>query len=223
MGQTAQASGTASLSNGQSQAVTSGWRSDASSVATVTDAGLVTGVSNGRATIYVVYGGRQGQQLIRVVPDYQGSWEGGLRVTSCSETGVFPSIDFCKILAVGTVDGYSLALAQAGEQMTARLAFGSITFPTVPAPIGEDGLASFAATYVDTSNGLAIDATVAINSLRIGELTGTVSEVWTVPGETGEGRLEESIVGTTRTSTTARVSGTRASDKLRLFDGLRRP
>jgi hypothetical protein len=60
MGQTTQASGTATLSNGQSQALTSAWQSDAPGVATVTDAGLLTGVGNGRATIYVMNGGRQG-------------------------------------------------------------------------------------------------------------------------------------------------------------------
>ncbi len=74
MGQTAQASGTEMRANAQSQSITSGWLSDAPAVATVTGAGLVGGVANGRATIYVVAGGRQGQQVIRVVPDYQGRW-----------------------------------------------------------------------------------------------------------------------------------------------------
>ena len=68
MGQTAQASGTEMRASGQSQSVTSGWLSDAPAVATVTGAGLVTGVANGRATIYAVAGGRQGQQVIRVCP-----------------------------------------------------------------------------------------------------------------------------------------------------------
>jgi|RhiMethySRZTD1v2_1073278.scaffolds.fasta_scaffold08592_7 Big-like domain-containing protein len=89
MGQTAQASGNETLSGGQTRSITSGWLSDAPGVATVTTAGLVTGVANGRATIYVVAGGRQGQQVVRVVPDYQGTWSGGLRVTSCTGTGIF--------------------------------------------------------------------------------------------------------------------------------------
>jgi serine/threonine protein kinase len=65
-------------SNGQTQAITSGWLSDAPNVATVTTGGLVTGVANGRASIYVIARGRQGQQVVRVVPDYQGRWAGGL-------------------------------------------------------------------------------------------------------------------------------------------------
>ena len=62
MGQTTQATGSATLSSGQAQSVTTGWLSDAAAVATVSDAGLVTEGPNGRATIYVVSGGRQGQQ-----------------------------------------------------------------------------------------------------------------------------------------------------------------
>src|SRR5262245_44143258 len=77
-GQTSQATGTETLSNGQTRPITSGWLSDATSVATVTNAGLVNGVANGRATIYVVASGHQGQQVVRVLPDYQGRWMGGL-------------------------------------------------------------------------------------------------------------------------------------------------
>jgi hypothetical protein len=93
--ETAQAAATVSLSNGQPQGVSTGWKSDALGVATVTDAGLVTGVANGRATIYVVSNGRQGQQVVRVVPSYEGQWAGLLRVTSCTQTGAWASIGFC--------------------------------------------------------------------------------------------------------------------------------
>ncbi|MEQ1759880.1 MAG: hypothetical protein ABL986_16305 [Vicinamibacterales bacterium] len=76
MGQTAQATGTAALSNGQTQSITTGFQSDQPAIAAVTTAGVVSGLSNGRATIFVVSGGRQGQQVVRVVPDYQGRWSG---------------------------------------------------------------------------------------------------------------------------------------------------
>ena len=115
MGQTAQASGTETLSGGQTQSITSGWLSDAPAVATVTGTGLVTGMANGRATIHVVAGGRMGQQVVRAVPDYQGRWSGGLRVTSCSETGIFAEIGLCREIPTGTTFGYTLALAQSGR------------------------------------------------------------------------------------------------------------
>ena len=121
MGQTAQASAVAALSNGQSQNVTSGWRSDNVGVATVTDAGLATGVANGQATIYVITGGRQGQRVIRVVPDYHGAWEGSLRVTSCTQTGIFSEFGACSDFPMSSGVGFDLSLLQTGEAMNARL------------------------------------------------------------------------------------------------------
>lgn len=219
MGQTAQASGTESLSGGQTRPITSGWLSDAPGVATVTNAGLVTGVANGRATIYVVAGGRQGQQVVRVVPDYQGQWNGGLLVTSCTETGIFQQIDFCDDFPSGFVSAFSLALAQSGELMTATASYGpDAVFPGVAAPVREDGTSVFAPTLSITDEGitLTIDAGFSVNSTRVGELTGTVNEIWRVPNVSGEGRLAQNIVSTTRTSTSTLWTGRNgASSKLR--------
>jgi hypothetical protein len=189
-------------------------------VATVTNGGLVAGVANGRASIYVIANGRQGQQVVRVVPDYQGRWDGGLRVTSCTETGLFADIDFCDDFAAGVTTGYSLALSQSGEQMTATASYGDpITFPPVPAPIREDGTAAFAPSVILNQSGitLTIDASFNINSTRVGELTGTVSEVWRVPNVNGEGRLVQDIVGTSRSSTTAISIGVDGTARLRIF------
>ena len=63
---TTQVSATAMLSNGQTQAVTAGFQSDTPSVARVSDTGLVTAIAEGRANIFVVYQGRQGQAQVRV-------------------------------------------------------------------------------------------------------------------------------------------------------------
>jgi hypothetical protein len=210
MGQTAQAAGTETLSNGQTRPITTGWQSDAPAVATVTGAGLVTGVANGRATIYVVAGGRQGQQVLRVVPDYHGVWDGALRVTSCTESGIFAQVSFCNEFPVGSTSGYQLRLSQSGELMTAIASYGpTATFPGVAAPVREDGTSTFTPTLSITDSGitLTVDATFAINSVRVGELTGTVSELWRVPNVSGEGRLVQAIVSTARTSTTPLWSG----------------
>ena len=219
MGQTSQASGTASRTNGQSQALTAGWLSDAPGVATTTDAGLVTGVANGRATIYVISGGQQGQQVIRVVPDYQGRWTGGLRVTACTQTGIFATVNLCDSFPAGFTSGYSLALSQAGELMTATADYGSdAVFPAVAAPIQADGGSTFAPMLSITEPGITvtIEAAFAINSTRVGAVNGTVTEVWRVPNVAGEARLTQELVSTTRSSTTALVSGSRGpSEKFR--------
>jgi hypothetical protein len=205
MGQTTQATGTEMLSGGQTRPITSGWLSDAPAVATVTTAGLVTGVANGRATIHVTANGRLGQQVVRVVPDYQGRWSGGLRVTSCTETGIFADLDFCDDNPVGETFNYSLNLSQTGEQMTAVVDYGApFVFPSIAAPIREDGTSAFSPSLSVSDQGvtLIIDAAFTINSTRVGELSGTVNEVWRLPNVAGEGRLAQTIVGTTRTSTT---------------------
>jgi hypothetical protein len=210
MGQTTQATGNATLSGGQTQPVTTGWLSDAAAVATVSNAGLVTGVSNGRATIYVVSGGQQGQQVIRVVPDYQGQWNGGLGVTSCTETGIFAEIDFCDEFAAGTSFGYGLTVSQSGEQISASPSYGGqFVFPLVSAPIRDDGSSAFSSTLTVTDSGvtLTIEENWVINSLRVGELSGTVTEVWRVPNISGEGRLVNNILQTTRSRTSALSSG----------------
>jgi hypothetical protein len=201
---TAQATGTASLSNGQSQAVTSGWLSDSVGVASVTSAGLVTGVSNGRATIYVVSGGKQGQQVIRVVPDYQGTWSGGLRVTSCSQTGAIAGLNFCDESPVGSTFSFSLAVTQSGESLSGRATENPIVFPPFSAAITADGTSSFVSTYFE--NGVTVEATWRINSTGPGNLTGTVDEVWRGAGLSGEGRVSQNIV------TVSRSASARAAD-----------
>lgn len=226
MGQTAQATGTEMLSDGQTRSITSGWLSDAPAVATVTNAGLVTGIGNGRATIYVIANGRQGQQVVRVVPDYQGRWSGGLRVTSCTETGIFASVDFCDDSPVGTTYNYAVSLSQSGEEMTAVVDYGApFVFPSIAAPIREDGTSAFNPSLSVTDSGitLTLEAAFNINSTRVGELTGTVNEVWRVPNFSGEGRLAQDIVATTRTGTAMLSSMSEGSARrLRLLRKLAR-
>jgi len=221
MGQTTQATGTEALSDGQTRSITSGWLSDAPAVASVSNSGLVTGIANGRATIYVAPGGRQGQQAVRVVPDYQGRWSGGLRVTSCIETGVFADVDFCDESPVGATYSYALSLSQSGEQMTAVVDYGApAVFPGIAAPIREDGVSAFTPSISVTDSGvtLIVDAGFTINSTRVGELTGTVNELWRFPNVSGEGRLVQEIVATTRSSTTTLTSGSEGTARrLRLL------
>ena len=205
MGESAQATGAATLGNGQPQNVVSGWQSDAPGVATVTDAGMVTGVANGRATIYVVTGGRQGQQVIRVVPDYQGQWTGTLRVASCTQTGVFVEVDLCKELPVNSTEGFDLGFTQDGENVNARMFFGENGSQTVAAPIAPDGSAAFSGstTFTDEGITLALETTWQVNSTRVGALTGRVTDVYRFTGFPGEGRLSYDIASASRGSTSA--------------------
>ena len=224
--QTTQVAGTASLSNGQTQPVTSGWRSDVPSVATVTDAGLITGVTNGLANIYVVTGGRQGQAQIRVVPDYHGRWAGRLQVTSCIQSGSWTTVGFCSEFPTGFSDPFSLSMTQTGEQISATASYGgNLTFPMVASFIQPDGASSFASTFVSPTSSIAIEASWNISSQRANDLSGTVTEVWRAPGVPGEGRLVQDIVGALRTSATplsADGGATRSSKTPRVVTPLHR-
>jgi hypothetical protein len=121
---------------------------------------------------------------------------------------VFASAGFCEDFQVGGTYRYALSLSQSGEQMTAIIDYGAPwLFPSVAAPIREDGASVFAASMnaVEPELGitLSLEPAFTINSTRTGELTGTVNEVWRLPNFPGEGRLTQEIVSTIRSSTAA--------------------
>ncbi|MGE5835426.1 MAG: hypothetical protein ACM4AI_13150, partial [Acidobacteriota bacterium] len=88
---------TATLSNGTTQAVTTGsWGSDQPgiiSVEALTGRGTVVGA--GQTTVWVDYKGVRGTKAIRGLPNYQGSWSGSYAVVSCSQTGQIAAANLC--------------------------------------------------------------------------------------------------------------------------------
>jgi hypothetical protein len=86
---------TAAHSDGTNEPVTD-WRSDAPAVATVDAAtGRVTGVGAGLATIVATHDGMNATKLVRVVPDFSGTWIGRFEVTGCSASGDFAPHQGC--------------------------------------------------------------------------------------------------------------------------------
>ena len=202
IGESAQAAGTATMSNGQTQPVSAGWQSDIPTVARVTDGGQVTGVANGRANIYVISGGRQGTLGIRVVPDYVGRWSGRLLVTTCTQSGAWAEINFCKDFPPGSSDPFGLSVSQTGESINARPNYGDAAFPSVGSSIQPDGSTSYVTTFFFADVPISIEASWTMNGPRSGELVGTLNEVWRAAGIPGDARLAQDIVGAVRTSTT---------------------
>jgi hypothetical protein len=217
IGESAQAAATATMSNGQTQPVTSGWQSDIPTVARVSDAGQVTGVANGRANIYVISGGQQGTLGIRVVPDYLGRWSGRLLVTTCTQSGAWAEINFCGDFPAGSSDPFGLSVNQTGESINARPNYGDAVFPSAASSIQPDGSTSFVTTFAFAEAPIFVDASWTMNGPRSGELVGTVNEVWRATGYPGEGRLSQDIVNAVRTSITpllaAEGGGVTASGK----------
>lgn len=181
VGTSAAATGTATMSNGQSQAVTAGWRSDVPAVAAVTDAGNVTGVSNGEANIFVVFGGVQGSRRVRVAPNYDGRWTGSQRITRCTDSGDLAGL--CN--EGGGVIGVLFPVGLVARQPGALMVSGEFTieefgFPTFSTQVEGDGAIRFSSVAV--SDGVRAEVSWQMNSTQDARANGTIREVYTAPG-----------------------------------------
>jgi hypothetical protein len=192
VGTNQQASAAAALSNGSSQAVTTGWRSDNPAVATVTDTGLVTPVANGSATIFVVFSGVQGQQVVRVVPNFQGQWRGSYIVLNCTQTGIYATINFCDGKA-NTVLPTTLTLTQTGTAVSGNFFTGTLAYTSISAPIEADGTIVFSGTTTTPST-IQITVSWRLASPENGKVTGVHTQVWRSTEASGEMRMDTRIV-----------------------------
>jgi hypothetical protein len=181
IGQSIQASATAAKSDGSAQLVGTGWRSSNPAVATVTDAGSITGVANGPVTISVTFGGQQGQRDIRVLPDYEGVWTGTLRVASCTPLPTPAYAHHCAGYVPGSVFPVSMTLAQAGEALTGQFTANGLVFSSFVVPIAADGGAALLGTNVAPP--YLNDALFSVNSPGRGQMTGTAR--WERRGNSG--------------------------------------
>jgi hypothetical protein len=184
VGDSVQATASATLSDGSARAITNGFRSDVTSVATVTDAGMVTAVASGRANIYVVSDGQQGTRNIQVNPNYSGNWSGSYYVTSCSHSGDFAAVNFCGSFTPNRVLPYNMSLSQTVDTVTGATYLGSLRFSQASATIGASGEVSLPGTYVEDT--LTIACTWDITSPAPGRLNGTVRQVWRDSDAAGE-------------------------------------
>jgi hypothetical protein len=181
IGESKQAAAAAAMNNGTTQAVTTGWRSENSAVASVTDSGMVTGVSYGSATISVSLGGQQGQQTIRVLPDYEGAWSGTYRVTTCTP---YPSdfySYFCDGLTPGSVGNVAFTMTQSGEMVSGQFTAGGRQFATFVTAMNGDGGIVVSGTNI--SSPYFFEAHWLMKSLARGQITGTTH--WVRSGSAG--------------------------------------
>src|SRR5436190_4420825 len=70
--------------DGSTRAAEAKWLVDNPAVATVNASGTVTGVAPGSATIVATAGGQTASRVVRVVPDFSGTWNGSSQITACS-------------------------------------------------------------------------------------------------------------------------------------------
>lgn len=176
------ATATATLSNGQTQSVTSGWRSSASDIATVSDSGTVRGVANGTSVISVASGGQSASKTIRVAPDYDGSWSGFHTVMTCRDSGELagacadPELQSLigTIYPVSVTAKHPVALEVSGEFVAE-----DYRFPTFTTQIQDDGAIRFSGTTDDDVMRLTVRWVMSAPSAR--QVSGTIQEIYTFP------------------------------------------
>lgn len=190
---------TATTSSGGSQPVTSGWGTDAPTVASVeSGTGRVTGVGSGMVTVFVDYQGRRGTKLIRVLPNYQGVWSGSYFVTACSQTGQMASVgNPCgSTFAVNRVLPFSFTMTQTRDAVTAQIALGTIA-GSGSGPVQTDGQLFLVGTV--STGSLSFDTQWSMASTQPGRITGTGNFIERSTGLTGEARIAVNIRDLNRT------------------------
>jgi hypothetical protein len=196
------ASATATLSNGQTEAVATGWRSDAPTVASITDGGAITAHANGEATITVSRGAAQASRRIRVTPNYEGRWAGQLRVGSCAATGGYVGLCEYNGGVIGMLIPVTLTLRHSGDlTVSVELAIDVLAYAPTTSQIEGDGRIRFATngSYQATTSEASADVNVVD-----GRLNGTARERYTAYGLlAGTVTFDSTLVDVVRTGPAA--------------------
>ena len=128
------------LSNGTTRDATNDatWGSDAPNVATVSSTGLVTAVAAGQATISADVNPR-GTMLIRVFPNFGGSWAGNEVFASCEASGEFEGLCDVPGFGVGAVFPHNSMFTQNEASVDATIFTGDGTTATMTGNITVGG------------------------------------------------------------------------------------
>jgi hypothetical protein len=193
---------TATLSNGSSTVVTPAWRSDNAAVLTIESGGRATAVASGTATIIAEHQGLSVTRLLRVVPDYQGSWRGDISMRSCEDEGDWEGA--CEELSTGDRDTISIAATQQGAAVSATLDLGGFAGPVV-GTIATDGTLSLSGTYSSTMDGFPFQISVVewqSASTDNSRMTGHASFTMRTTALNGQARLNVDLIGVNKTGPT---------------------
>ena len=184
VGATATAIATVSLSTGSNVAISTGFTSDTPSVATVTSAGVVTGVSIGDVTISVDYLGFKATKKIRILPFYNGVFFGSYTIDTCTETAGFADDPTQALLpcsayaARGALQiGFSNAQSADLTSITGLFAFGNVTGPGAGS-VSPAGVMSYTGSLTAGARTLTLQ-NFNITSPSPGHIAGTFKAVWT--------------------------------------------
>jgi len=152
---------TASMSDGSTRTVAGTWRSDSPAVASVESNGRVTGAGSGETAISAESNGqRAAPRTIRVLPDYQGRWNGDWRLAGCTTDGDWARSDICRDVPVGTLLPFGLTLTQDRDTVAGTATLDDVAGP-VQGSIRLAGQLGVGGTFTFTDEGITIDVTVS--------------------------------------------------------------
>lgn len=131
----------------------------------------------------------------QLLPNYTGVWSGTYTVTTCTETGDLASAGACASLR-GSTAPFQLNAVQTAL-VSPALVQGTFTLGTIPFTITPANIASTGSvTFFGNS------AVGSVNALATWTLTtpivGTISDVWTIPGYSGQVSFNGTINTTTK-------------------------
>ena len=169
---------TITLSDGTTEVATGAvWSTDAAPIATVDATGKVTGRASGTVTVIVDASGLHGTKLIRVLPNYGGSWAGHYGINNCFSFGPVGALahtcdDLDDYSAGGSFRPATYSFTQTGDSVTGTAVLGFLT-ATMIGTVAADGSLTFSSTAnVGTYQ---YSETWQLTSTADGALSGSVS------------------------------------------------
>ena len=181
------------------------WGGDNSQVATIDQTtGRVTGVGNGRVTVWAENEGGRTTRLLRGLPSYAGGWRGNYTIQDCQSNGVFAALAFCNTnFRQGQSLSMTLNMSQTDDRITSGgVALGSITGSLTSTTIGEDGQIRLAGTLTPLpGNSIRVSIeNMRLESPNAGVIHGQYEQVWSDTTLSGTARVYGRIESLTRES-----------------------
>jgi hypothetical protein len=220
-GQSAELTLIGTRANGTQETMQATWGSDNTQVATVENGHLV-GVRPGQATIYAECTHGRATRVVRVVPEYAGSWAGAYSLGACSATGDFATEQMCDEFPAGSQAPLGLRLSRSREHVTGTVMLGSLSGDTagdiaIPGNLALAGSVRYEEEGISAQIALSEWDTMAERD----QMTGHFVETWTVTGATGSLRLTCDIATMNRTSSSFALQFIRPSAPPRNTRGAR--
>jgi uncharacterized protein YjdB len=175
VGLTTQLSASAQDSKGNTLSNPVTWSSSAATVATVSSAGLVTGVSAGSATITAAAGGKQGSATVTVVPPSVQSVAVSLAASTIEVTRTTTATAVLRDVGGNVLTGRQLTWTTGNTAIATVSAAGVVT-----------GVAVGSTTVIGTSEGKSGSATITVVPPAVATVTVSLNPASVVTGGTSQ-------------------------------------